>query len=254
MKHSAVLSAGVILATALTISAQTLKVTATNGVGAACAAVMWITDAANAFQRTFGIWDSRDSDHLKVWNSVKPNSTVDGTTGATISVGASFNATWNGKGSTGALVANGTYKYFIEICKDGPTPQHIVGSIVVDGTSKTKNGIDSGTSAGATSLTNVSAVYTAPITGVVKDEKSRLNSADPFEIFAPAGFAGGPVSVQLVSFDGKVLWHKRTSVAAQGSIRLSRNDFSAAATASGARFIVADFAGVKTTRALAPMF
>jgi hypothetical protein len=249
MKRFAALTVGVLCAGALTISAQTLKVTATNAVGATCCAVMWITNATNVFQRTFGLWDQGDADHLKVWNSKKTNNTIDGTTAATVRSGASFNATWTCKGSTGAIVADGTYKYYIEICRDGPTPQHVVGSIVVDGTTKTKTGIDSGTSAGATSLTNVTAVYTAPLTGIVTAKQS-VKPSNPLEFSAPAGFAAGSlVSVKMVSFDGKILWQKRFLSPQGGSFVLSRREILAAGKAAGPGFLVADFAGVKVMKA-----
>jgi len=144
-------------------SAAGLTVTAKSAVNSTCTAVMWITNAANAFQHTFAIWDRNDNDHLKVWRTYSGGSiSTDAVSSATLSANATFSGTWNLKDASGALVPNGTYKYFIEICQNGPTPYHVVGSIVIDGTSKTKTVIDSGNT--TTALTNVTAVYTAPVT------------------------------------------------------------------------------------------
>jgi RNase P/RNase MRP subunit p29 len=149
-----------ILATA---SAAGLTVTAKSGVSATCTAVMWITNAANVIQHTFAIWDKGDDDHLKVWRTYSGGTiSTDAVSSATLSANATFSGTWNLKDANGAQVPNGTYKYFIEICQNGPTPYHVVGSIVIDATSKTQTAIDSGNT--TTALTNVTAVYTAPAT------------------------------------------------------------------------------------------
>jgi hypothetical protein len=144
-------------------SAAGLTVTAKSGVSAACTAVMWITNAANVIQHTFAIWDKGDDDHLKVWRTYSGGTiSTDAVSSATLSANATFSGTWNLKDANGAQVPNGTYKYFIEICQNGPTPYHVVGSIVIDATSKTQTVIDSGNT--TTAITNVSAVYTAPAT------------------------------------------------------------------------------------------
>ncbi len=145
----------------LAVFAAGLTVTATSGISSPTAAVMWITNSANILQQTFAIWSKRNDDHLKVWRAASGNVvSVDAVSSATLSSKATFSGTWNLKGADGNIVPNGTYKYWIEICQDGPTPYHAVGSIVIDGTSKTKAGTDSSNS--ATALTNINAVYTAP--------------------------------------------------------------------------------------------
>jgi len=143
------------------VSAAGLTVTATSGISSQTAAVMWITNSANVLQQTFAIWSSRNSDHLKLWRATSGNNVgVDAVSSATLSSKATFSGTWNLKGANGNIVPNGIYKYWIEICQDGPTPYHAVGSIVIDATSKNKAGVDSSTS--TTAITNVNAVYTAP--------------------------------------------------------------------------------------------
>ncbi len=156
-------STGILMLT----SAAGLTVTATSGIASKCTAVMWITNSANVLQQTFKIWDKGDSDHLKIWRAVSGNKlSVDAVSSATLASKATMSGTWNLKGADGTIVPNGTYKYWIEICQDGPTPYHAVGSIVIDGTSKTKAGVDSTTS--AANISNVSADYSAPATGSVE--------------------------------------------------------------------------------------
>jgi hypothetical protein len=222
----------------LQIGAQTLTVTCKNGTGSKIAAVMWITDSANVFQHSFALWDKTDQSHLKKWVSVRPNTTIDGITGATPSAGATMTGTWNCKGATGALTPNGTYKFWIEVCVDGPTPQHAVGSIKCDGSSKTVTGADSGTSAYSTAITTISAVYTAGSQTSVTESLRPKQACSPFSFVTPLG--SNSLRLRVMTVTGRTLWQKNCVVNAGNEVTVSRNELSKVVS-SGICLLVADF-------------
>jgi hypothetical protein len=232
----------------LQIGAQTLTVTCKNGTGAKIAAVMWITDSANGIQNSFALWDKKDQSHLKKWVSVRPNTTIDGTTGATPSSGATITGTWNCKGATGAFVPKGTYKFWIEVCVDGPTPQHAVGSIKCDGSSKTVSGADSGTSAYSTAITAISAVYTAGPPSSVTENLLPKPAASPLSFVTPAG--SNSLRLRVITVNGRTLWQKNYIVSAGSEVAVSRNELSKAG-ASGICLLVADFGNGQIVRTFA---
>jgi hypothetical protein len=232
----------------LQIGAQTLTVTCKNGTGVKIAAVMWITDSANVVQNSFALWDKKDQSHLKKWVSVRPNTTIDGTTGATPAAGATLTGTWNCKGATGALVPNGTYKFWIEVCVDGPTPQHAVGSIMCDGSSRTVTSADSGTSAYSTAITSISAVYTAGSPASVT-EKLRLKPASsPLSFVTPLG--SNSLRLRVMTVTGRTVWQKNYAVNPGSVVTVSRNELLKVGS-SGICLLVADFGNRQIVRSFA---
>ena len=221
--------------------------------------VMWIQNAAGDFIKTFGLWGHQttttgNSIDLPIWGShLGTNAkTVDGVSSATLSAGATVNATWNLTNASGAAVPNGTYTYNIELSNHHSTTAaysdwYARGEIIIDGTSKTATGTDSAVNTASTYITNVSAVYTAATSSVI-DQASKQKIANPFAFVTPSSFTSGTMSMKLISPNGQIVWQKNFQTSRGESILLKPKDIALATRFSGIGILVADYGAEKISR------
>jgi hypothetical protein len=215
--------------------------------------VMWIKNAAGSFIKTFGSWgEDRASNDLPIWyKDAGGVTTVDGTTGATLSAGATLNSTWNLTDANNAAVPNGPYAYRIELSNHHTLTAYaayfVAGTIQIDSTSKVKNGVDSSVNNGSTYISNVIAEYTAPANGTITalPEKRTL---DPLAFLTPAHFGRGTVTIRLFASNGKVVWQETYATSAGNSIVVSHSDIKQSTRFSGVGLLVADYGTDKIAR------
>jgi hypothetical protein len=215
---------------------------------------MWIRNAAGSFIKTFGFWGGdQNSNDFPIWDSNAGGvTTVDGTTGATPSAGATLNSTWNLTGANNAAVPKGAYSYRIELSNhhssvDAYTDYFVAGTIQIDSTSKVKNGVDSSVNNGSTYITNVIAEYTAPANGTINAVPEN-RTADPLAFVTPANFGRGTVTIRLFTSNGRVVWQEKYVTSAGNSIVVSHRDIKQSTRFSCVGVLVADYGTEKISR------
>ena len=222
--------------------------------GASYEVVMWIQDAVGTFIKTFAIWgNERNTNDLPIWAAHSSRVVAtDAVASATLSAGTHINGPWNLTGSTGAVVPNGTYTYNIELSNHHSsaaayTDWYVRGKIVIDGTSKTATGTDSAVNSGYTYLTNVSAVYTAPVSGIIAQPFDK-NSINPLAFVTPAAFRAGTMHMKLIAPNGRVVWQQNYRTSPGESLILRPHDIAFAPRYSGIGILVADYGEEKIFR------
>lgn len=215
--------------------------------------VMWIRNAAGSFVKTFGSWgQDRSSNDFPIWYANSGGvTTVDGTTGATLTADTTLNSTWNLTGANNAAVPNGSYSYRIELSNHHTLTAYaayfVAGTIQIDSTSKVKNGVDSSVNNGSTYITNVIAEYTAPANGTINAVPEN-RTVNPLAFVTPAHFGRGTVTIRLFASNGKVVWQETYATSAGNSIVVSHNDIKQSIRFSGVGMLVADYGTEKVTR------
>lgn len=116
---------------AQTAGTMTFTYTQTATVGTATKNVLaiWIEDANGNFIKTrMRFWGNGTNDHLPSWKAKSVSNVVDAVTGATLTASTTNKAfgtrtvSWDGKNTSGVLVADGTYKIFVESSWCNPEP------------------------------------------------------------------------------------------------------------------------------------
>lgn len=116
---------------AQTAGTMTFTYTQTATVGTATKNVLaiWIEDANGNFIKTrMRFWGNGTNDHLPSWKAKSASNVVDAIVGATLTSSTTNKAfgtrtvSWDGKNASGALVADGTYKVFVESSWCNPEP------------------------------------------------------------------------------------------------------------------------------------
>jgi hypothetical protein len=217
-------------------------------------AAMWIRNAAGSFIKTFGFWggDQNPNDFPIWYTNAGGVTTVDGTTGATPSAGATLNSTWNLTDINNAAVPKGAYSYRIELSNHHSsvaayTDYFVSGTIQIDSASRVKNGVDSSVNNGSTYITNVIAEYTAPTNGTINTIPEKRTVA-PFAFVTPAHFGRGTVTIRLFASNGRVVWQETYATSAGNSIIVSHRDIKQSTRFSGVGMLVADYGTEKVLR------
>jgi hypothetical protein len=215
---------------------------------------MWIRNAAGSFIKTFGFWggDKKTNDFPVWYSNAGGVTSVDGTTGATLSAGATLNSTWNLTDLNNAAVPNGAYSYRIELSNhhssvNAYTDYFVAGTIQIDNTSKVKNGVDSSVNNGSTYITNVIAEYTGPASGTITADPEK-RTANPFAFVTPAHFGHGAVTIRLFASNGRTVWQETYVTSAGNSIVVSYRDIKQSNRFSGVGVLVADYGKEQVSR------
>jgi len=80
---------------------------------------IWIEDNSGKFVKTLLIKAQTRRGYLADWLNATPTaSTIDATTGATLTSHGTLTCSWNGTNASGAVVSNGTYKVCMELTED----------------------------------------------------------------------------------------------------------------------------------------
>lgn len=95
---------------------------------------VWVTTSANAFIKTVWKdgtgWSGEGTSHLSQWQAARASSTVlDGHSGATITTFNPMVVTWNCRDAASALVADGTYKFWVEFTSGNTQGPYTSGGI-----------------------------------------------------------------------------------------------------------------------------
>jgi hypothetical protein len=81
----------------------------------------WIENSSGSFVKSLMVYAAARKSYLTYWNSNSSGITTDATTGATLSSHSSHTCSWNGKNSSGTMVADGTYKLCVEYTESNST-------------------------------------------------------------------------------------------------------------------------------------
>ena len=76
---------------------------------------IWITDNSDKFVKTLYVKAAQRITHLNKWKSVSASNTIDAATGATRLGHGTIYATWDGTDVSKKVVADGTYKVWMEM-------------------------------------------------------------------------------------------------------------------------------------------
>lgn len=215
--------------------------------------VMWIRNAAGSFVKTFGSWgQDRSSNDFPIWYANSGGvTTVDGTTGATLSADTTLNSTWNLTGANNAAVPTGAYSYRIELSNHHSPAAYaayfVAGTIQIDSTSKVKNAVDSSVHNGSTYITNVIAEYTAPANGTITAIPEK-RAVDPLAFVTPARFGRGTVTIRLFASNGRVVWQEAYATSAGNSVVVSHRNIKQSTRFSGVGVLVADYGTERVSR------
>jgi flagellar hook assembly protein FlgD len=75
---------------------------------------IWITNSSNAFVRSLKVMAATYKSKLYTWNSQSGGNVTNAITGASMTSHQTHTVAWNGKNSSGSLVADGNYKVWVE--------------------------------------------------------------------------------------------------------------------------------------------
>jgi flagellar hook assembly protein FlgD len=75
---------------------------------------IWITNSSNTFVRSLKVMASNYKSKLYTWNSQSGGNVTSAITGASLTSHQTHTVVWNGKNSSGSLVADGSYKVWVE--------------------------------------------------------------------------------------------------------------------------------------------
>ncbi len=176
---------------------------------------VWMQNASGQFVKTIGIWAAERKNDLVSWKAAS-SMDVDGLTGATRNVHGTISATWNLTNQNGQRVANGTYRYCIEMTEDhsnsiDPPGPLVRGNIVIDGHSHSRTGYDSSANSGSTFLTNISVTVTDTTSSVINtipgkpSLKARIAAkSGVLTLSLPAGAIGAPLALTICDLQGKI--------------------------------------------------
>jgi len=165
---------------------------------------IWITNSSNAFVRSLKVMATTQKNKLYTWNSQSSGNVTNAITGATLSNHQTHTVAWNGKNSSGTLVADGTYKVWVEFNETNNTGNPLTTVWFNKGTNQHL------TPSNTTYFQNMDLqVFTASAIGELGSEQaSVVISPNPVTDYASIEInldQASDVNIQIVSADGKVV-------------------------------------------------
>ena len=159
--------------------------------GAKHLVAVWLESESGTFIKTKRLQcSSKNLDHLATWTSKSGKNTVDATTGATLTTYTPIAFVWNGTDVSGNVVADGTYKVWVEMAWDDSktTDKTVTSYSFVKGAEPVTV-----TPANTNLFTDVSIIWAPSTTGV-------MNISEEKELAVFPNPTNGIVSVDIKSF------------------------------------------------------
>ena len=144
-----------------------------------CIAV-WIETSAGTFIKTkYKMCSSGNLDHLTTWTGKSASNVVDATAGSTRTANGALSVVWNGTDVSGAVVANGTYKVWVEFAwGSSSTTGKLVQSFSFTKGASTDHQTPADYTSGTTGSLTAMTIDWSPAVGVAEN-----SSTEKFSIF-----------------------------------------------------------------------
>lgn len=182
----------------LTFSVQTSN--AGGGYAPKNIVAVWIETNSGTFVKTLYAYTGQWKTHLNTWQASSNYNTTDAITGATYSSHTTRNYTWDGQNTSGAAVADGTYKLRIELTDKNGTGNYTTYSFVKSTAPQTI------TPANVSSFSNVTIIWTPDLSDIAPESSEELFDVFPNPTSGVININGKNIkSVEILNITGQLI-------------------------------------------------